>query len=151
MITYMPTGADIFSVDAAMIVCPVNTRGVMGAGLAKEVKNRFPFESEQYRRHCQCDSEGMIPGGVYIPRHSDEVAFLATKDHWRDPSRVEWVESGLRDLFWILDNSDTIVAIPALGCGLGGLDWEDVRQVIEKVARQYTVNVVVCPPMEQLP
>lgn len=129
---------DIFRTGARCIVNPVNCHGVMGAGLARAFARRFPEIMPPYT--AACASGKFVPGGVQLigidassgarrPRAEADliVANLATKDHWRAPSRIEWVERGLGALAGrIAADGIESVAIPKLGAGLGGLDWETV-------------------------
>lgn len=134
MIRYIE--GNILDDDAEALVNPVNCVGVMGAGLAKAFKERFPNTSAWYRKGCD---EGKVkPGEVYIipirlGRNRQWVAHVPTKDHWRDPSRLEWVQGGLDGLAdFVREMRLRSVAIPMLGCGLGGLAWSDVRPLIER-------------------
>ncbi|WP_425359321.1 macro domain-containing protein, partial [Escherichia coli] len=64
------------------------------------------------------------------------VISLATKDHWRDPSRLEWIKTGLETLTRVVHEKQiSSIAIPPLGCGNGGLKWATVRPMIEDWAR----------------
>lgn len=123
--------ADILRSAAEALVNPVNCVGVMGAGLAKQFKAAFPDNFEAYEAACR---RGEIsPGRIHafdrgpdcMPRW---VINFPTKRHWREASRLDDIEKGLDSL------EETIrklgirsLAIPPLGCGLGGLDWDDVR------------------------
>lgn len=130
MVTYV--SGDIFSSPAQVLTNPVNTVGVMGGGLALEFKNRFPGLFEDYSRRC---NEGrFIHGQPYLwedDRH--QVLNFPTKRDWRDPSRLEDIDAGLAYLASCYREMGIhSIAIPALGAGLGGLDWNDVRQLIDK-------------------
>ena len=125
---------DIFSTDCAAIVNPVNCVGVMGAGLALAFKRRYPAHFASYRRACAADT--LHPGTVLIddlgpgatPRF---LVALPTKRHWRHPSRLADVERSLLALSHELAvRRIASVAIPKLGCGLGGLPWPDVQRAI---------------------
>lgn len=148
-IIVQPPGADLFESGAEMLVNTVNTQGVMGAGLALQFKRRFPRMFEAYRANCH---DGLVrveridahlvaadPAGRRI------VANFPTKDHWRDPSRLEWIEAGLTDLVALVSRTGVrSVAMPPLGCGLGGLDWTAVRPlVIESMRPVSTAGVEV--------
>lgn len=134
---------DLFQADAEALVNPVNCVGVMGKGLALQFKKAYPEMFESYRMRC---SKGALIIGeeidVHLVRHDGEgvrserggrwVMNFPTKNHWRDPSRIEWIEAGLTVLStWLHVLSIRSVAIPALGCGAGGLRWEDVQPLIE--------------------
>lgn len=115
----------IFDSAAEVIVIPVNCVGVMGKGLALEAKKRFKGMFAFYEHACKTCV--LIPGGVY---QVGRVVCLATKDHWRNPARLEWVESGLiRIRKEVKTNS---IALPQLGCGCGGLNWADVEPLVHK-------------------
>lgn len=70
-----------------------------------------------------------------------------TKQHWRDPSQLAWIKTGLKDLSRVLTDHDIrSVAIPALGAGNGGLDWALVRPLIEQALGDLEAEVIVYPP-----
>lgn len=122
---------DIFESDAQVLVNPVNCVGVMGAGLAKEFRKRYANMYLNYKSAC---AKGRYrPGWVYIQKVYDGqfVANLATKNHYKDKSQLKWIVEGIRQLREDLDKGKfTSVAIPQIGCGLGGLDWKEVRPLI---------------------
>lgn len=134
MLTY-ETGS-IFDSECDVLVCPVNCIGVMGAGLAKEFRERFPLASSYYKKVCIHGS--LQPGHCLAEYHEKTIIFAATKDHWREPSRLEWVESCLERIgaFFAPADGETAyrsIAIPALGCGLGQLPWTDVKAAIDRI------------------
>lgn len=121
----------IFDSTAQVLVCPVNCVGVMGKGLALEFKKRFPYQSERYIGLCRRND--VVPGGTYL---AAGVIFAATKNHWKDPSLIEWVDTALGnivgDMKYLEPTGARSIAIPQLGCGCGGLDWADVEPLYEK-------------------
>ena len=129
-------GGNIFDSGCEVIVNPVNCVGISGKGLALEFKKRLPSNYSAYRDACE---SGLLrPGSVYMVdvdnyyACSKSIANLATKDHWKNPSKLEWIEQGLVDLLAKLQSGGySSVAIPALGCGCGELRWADVRKLIE--------------------
>ena len=144
-------GDDLFNTNADAIMIPVNCVGVMGKGLALQAKNKWPELDALYKYHL---SEGLLKLGqvsfVNVTNHLT-VVLIATKDHWRDPSQLNWIDAGLRNFikqtheetkYWGI----TSVAIPELGCGLGGLDWQlqvkplidDIMQVWDGHTHTYT-------------
>ena len=164
---YRP-GADIFETGADVIVNPVNCRGRMGKGLAKAFKDRFPGIMEPYTRVC--NARQLRPGmvqmigvdratGARAARGESDlmIANIATKDDWRDNSKLEWVDRGLEKLAGAIEERGLrSVALPALGAGLGGLPWKDVRSCIERHFRPLSekgVQVMVCAegPVEERP
>jgi len=118
----------IFDSTADVLVCPVNCVGVMGKGLALEFKKRFPQECVTYFRVC---ISNQLTQGQVLPE--GRVRFAATKNHWRDPSQIHWVEDCLWDIAHELyHDPKKSIAIPQLGCGCGGLEWADVWPLYEK-------------------
>ena len=129
---------DITESGCDAIVNTVNCVGVMGGGVAKAIKEKYPWCLPPYKDACE--KEMLQPGGIFVVTLEVEpiieyptIINMATKDHWRGKTRIEWVEAGLRNLSSLLTKGDfTKVAMPRPGCGLGGLNWEDVRPLVEQ-------------------
>lgn len=130
------TSGDILKDEADAIVNTVNCVGVMGRGIALQFKNAWPKNFKAYE--AACARKELQPGRMFIfetgqltsPRY---IVNFPTKRHWRGNSRVEDIESGLVALASdIKSRGIRSIAIPPLGAGLGGLDWDDVRPLIEK-------------------
>ena len=130
---------DLLAADADALVNPVNCVGQMGKGLALAFKQRFPELTEGYKAACKTGE--LAPGKVFTqdlqllrgsitrPRY---IINFPTKRHWRSKSRLEDIEAGLSDLAATVMRLDIAsIAVPPLGCGLGGLDWAEVRPRIE--------------------
>ena len=123
----------IFDSGCEALVNPVNCVGVMGKGLALQFKQRFPTNFASYAKACRAGD--LVPGrmhlfdtGSQLPRC---IVNFPTKRHWRDASRLEDVAHGLAALAGVIAANDIrSIAIPPLGCGLGGLPWPDVRALI---------------------
>jgi O-acetyl-ADP-ribose deacetylase (regulator of RNase III) len=134
-------------VDA--LVNTVNTVGVMGKGLALQFKKAFPDAFATYEQAC---ARGEISiGQMHVVPRAGSPRFLInfpTKQHWRNPSKLEYVESGLRALVELVRKLELrSIAIPPLGCGNGGLEWGDVRPMIERAfAALPEVRVVLFEP-----
>lgn len=146
---------DMFTSGAEALVNPVNCVGVMGAGLALHFKLRFPENFDNYVKVCK--GRGMSPGkllvsdcqksrvvsapwGSILPSHDSGharyIVNFPTKRHWKDKSRLDDVAAGLDALVqFVRTESVKSIAIPPLGCGLGGLDWRDVRPLVEEAAK----------------
>ena len=131
------------------IANPVNCAGAMGAGLARQFARRYPEILGPYRRACRTGT--LRPGQVLLQRlaHDRNPRFVIqfpTKDHWNGPSRLKWIEDGLRHMYPALEQAGvTTVALPALGAGLGGLSWKAVKEAIETLAAVYPqVQTHVC-------
>jgi len=141
---------DIFQSGAFGLANPVNCVGVMGAGLALEFKRRFPANFVAYKRRCNRHAMCMgvvfpaLTGLVGMPRW---IFNVPTKHHWKDASSLVGVESGIVALARLVsDMSIPSVAIPALGCGLGGLVWSDVRPLIDREFAASEARVIVYEP-----
>ena len=137
MITF--TSGDVTKADAEALVNTVNCVGVMGRGIALQFKRRYPDNFRAYA--AACDRGDVEPGRVFVfetgqltnPRY---IINVPTKRHWRGKSRLADIESGLESLVEaIRARHIRSIAIPPLGCGLGGLDWDEVRPRIEAALR----------------
>jgi O-acetyl-ADP-ribose deacetylase (regulator of RNase III) len=114
----------------------VNCVGVMGKGIALQFKNKWPENFVAYK--AACDAKQVRPGkmmvfdaGAYAQPHY--IINFPTKDHWRGNSRLEYIRDGLVDLVAkVKELGIKSLAMPPLGCGNGGLDWADVRPMIEQ-------------------
>lgn len=134
----------IFDSTADVLVCPVNCVGVMGKGLALEFKKRF--DCRTYFIDCQMGyvRPGETRYAIAQQQGDRSIMYAATKNHWRNPSKIEWVDSCLRDIngYW-WQHKFASIAIPQLGCGCGGLDWADVWPLYEKHLGDLPVDVEV--------
>lgn len=142
MITYVSGG--FFSSPAQVLVNTVNTVGVMGKGLAKEFKTVWPEMFDAYAERC--DAGDLVPGALHLWRTPHKwVLNFPTKRHWRQRSRPEDIEAGLRTFAgtWA-EQGLTSVAFPQLGCGNGGLDWErQVRPMMERWLAPLPIDVFI--------
>ena len=129
------THGDILKADAEALVNTVNCVGVMGRGIALQFRKAFPQNFKLYK--AACDRQELEPGRLLLydlgrlvnPRY---IINFPTKRHWKGRSRLEDIEAGLAALVQELASRGiSSVAIPPLGCGLGGLDWNEVRPKIE--------------------
>ncbi len=126
---------NLLEANVEALVNPVNTQGVMGKGLALAFKNAFP---ENFRAYAQaCQSGQVRTGQMFVTERQTLlgpcwIINFPTKQHWRNPSKLEWINQGLADLRKVLTEKQIpSIALPPLGCGLGGLDWEMVKPRIE--------------------
>lgn len=142
---------DLFGAPVQAILNPVNTEGAMGAGLALEFRRRYPKMYDEYREVCL---RRMLEIGTLHWWHTGDaqpkfVVNFPTKRQWREASRLEWIDAGLRTLrTQVVTRNVESLAIPALGCGLGGLPWVQVRtKIYERFRSLIAVDVHVYPPI----
>ncbi len=135
------------------LVNTVNTVGVMGKGLALQFKRRFPAAFRAYEAACKRGE--VVVGRMFVVESGEPtgprfIVNFPTKQHWRNPSRIEYVRDGLVALVEELRSRGIqSVAIPPLGCGNGGLDWADVRPLIdEALAKVPQVRALVFAPSD---
>lgn len=127
---------DIFASGRQTLVCPVNTVGVMGAGLALQFRKRVPGLLQAYQTACESGELSTSKVWVFKPYGVDfQVLCLASKEHWRKPSKLSYIEDSLHDL---ANRYEALgiesLAIPPVGCGLGQLDYVHcVKPRIEKI------------------
>ena len=141
MITYIK--GDMFESPAKVIVNTVNTDGVMGKGVALEFKKRYPDMYLYYKSICE--NKSLTVGKLALWKDSEKwVLMFPTKIHWRNPSKLEYIESGLKKLseYWDKIGTNTM-AFPRLGCGNGGLDWADVRPLMEKYLCKIPMQIYI--------
>jgi len=145
------TQGNILKADAEALVNTVNCVGVMGKGIALQFKKAFPENFRAYEAACR--RKEVRPGRMFVfetgktipPRY---IMNFPTKRHWRDRSRYEDIVSGTEALVEELRNRDIrSIAIPPLGCGLGGLSWERVQTIIaEAFSALPDVHVMLYEP-----
>lgn len=143
------TKGDMFKIPVDVRVNTVNCKGVMGAGVALAFKNKYPEMYKDYKKACH---EGIVrPGSMYVWKNllGDWVINFPTKRDWREPSRYEDILSGLEDLRNYLKALGPItLALPALGCGHGGLDWEKVSSMIKEKLSDLDARIFVFEPAD---
>jgi O-acetyl-ADP-ribose deacetylase (regulator of RNase III) len=141
-LTYMH--GDLFSAPSdAILVIPVNCRGVAGCGLAKQCRERYPRWFEEYRTSCL--SYQLSLGHLLLHVSLDRwIIDFPTKDDWRSPSRLADIEAGLCALSRqsaSLTYVTAVLAVPKLGCGAGGLCWRDVQPLMERYLEPLPLQV----------
>lgn len=128
------TTGNLLEADVDAVVNTVNTVGVMGKGIALMFKEKFPSNFKAYARACEAGE--VRTGEMFVTENLQLmgprwIINFPTKQHWRGNTRLEWIESGLQDLVRVIrERGIRSIAIPPLGCGNGGLDWDDVRPLI---------------------
>ena len=152
MIIY--TKGNLLDAPAEALVNTVNTVGVMGKGIALMFKERFPKNMSHYAKACK---EGRVKTGSMFATETGElmgprwVVNFPTKQHWRGHSKMEWIETGLQDLHrFLVENQIKSIAIPPLGSGNGGLEWQSVKPKIEQaLADLENIEILVYEPTEK--
>lgn len=136
MTTLFKSGDLLQQSDIDAIVNTVNCVGVMGKGIALQFKHKWPDNFKAYASACKrgevqvgrmfvYDSGGLVKPNFIIN--------FPTKQHWRGASQLAWIESGLQDLVQqVHERGIRSIAVPPLGCGNGGLDWDVVKPMIEQ-------------------
>lgn len=143
---------NIFESHAQTLVNTVNCVGIMGKGIALDFKNKYP---EMFQEYVQlCEEEKVRPGEPYY--YSDllgaSIINFPTKDHWRSPSKLSYIQSGLE---WFRKNYQrlgiTSVAFPPLGCGNGGLPWSTVGPLMFKMLSDLPIDIEMYAPFGTKP
>ncbi len=143
---------NLLTQDVDALVNTVNTQGVMGKGIALQFKKAWPDMFRSYQAACRRGE--VVPGKMHVwetgaatgPRY---IVNFPTKRHWRQRSRLPDILDGLRDLTQVIrEFGIRSVAVPPLGCGNGGLDWRDVRPMIEEALAPLSdsVDIVLFAP-----
>lgn len=138
---------DILQSKAQTLINTVNCVGVMGKGIALEFKKRFPEMFDDYEKRCE--RKEVKPGIPYLYKTllSPQIINFPTKDHWKSVSRISDIERGMQILLReYMEWGVTSLAIPALGCGNGQLEWKAVRPLIYRYANQMDIPVELYAP-----
>lgn len=141
---------NLLDAEVEALVNTVNCVGYMGKGIAAQFKGRFP---ENYRAYHQACKDGRIkPGSIFVfetnfLKSPKFILNFPTKRHWKEKSRIEDIESGLHRLIPLIKKLNIrSIAIPALGCGLGGLSWEKVKSLISSFFIGIDMDVLIFEP-----
>lgn len=144
MITKIENG-NIFDSKCQTLVNTVNCVGVMGKGLALEMKKRYPLMFERYKYFCD---NGLMDVGKLqlscVKEYDHNILNFPTKKHWKNPSKIEWIELGLKkfvDTYKYCGISS--IAFPMLGCNNGKLKKEDVLPLMEKYLSQCDIDIEI--------
>jgi O-acetyl-ADP-ribose deacetylase (regulator of RNase III) len=145
------TSGNLLNSRCYALVNTVNTVGVMGKGIALQFKNEFPHNYKVYRNACE--TRQLQIGGLLTVKDSSLllgerlIINFPTKTHWRLSSEYTYVEQGLIALAkLIIEKNIKEIALPALGCGNGGLHWPIVRAMICKHLEELYATVEIYEP-----
>jgi O-acetyl-ADP-ribose deacetylase (regulator of RNase III) len=152
MIRY--TQGNLLEAPAEALVNTVNEIGVMGKGIALMFREAFPENTRRYMEACK--EKKVHVGTMFVVRERDLtgqrwIINFPTKKHWRQPSKMEWIRDGLKDLARVVrEQQIRSVAVPPLGCGAGGLEWSQVKKEIELALGELEhVEVIVFAPTSE--
>jgi len=145
---------DLLESNADALVNTVNTVGVMGKGIALQFKHRFPNNYKVYKEACK---KGVLQIGQMLVVKENTlngdrfIINFPTKTHWRSPSQVEYISRGLIALKEVLMQYQIkSIALPPLGCGNGGLNWDVVKPLIIEAFTGVGTDVYVYEPNAQI-
>ncbi len=125
---------NLLQANVEALVNTVNTMGVMGKGIALTFKERFPSNFDKYALACK--NGDIRIGRMFVTENGELfgpkwIINFPTKRSWRAKSRLEWIAEGLEDLVRVINERKVrSIAVPALGCGNGALDWSEVRPMV---------------------
>ena len=121
--------------DAECLVNTVNCEGYMGKGIAYQFKLKYPNNNRDYIKACK-NGELKVGKLHYFKEDNKIIINFPTKDKWRKKSKIEYIIDGMDCLVSLLPTLNVrSIAIPPLGCGNGGLEWNDIRAIIiEKIS-----------------
>jgi len=146
---------DILNEDVEALVNTVNCVGVMGRGLALQFKNKYPQNFKLYADACKKNK--VKPGRMFVTKieqliNPKYIINFPTKRHWREKSKMEDIEDGLKDLVNVIQEYGIkSIAIPPLGSGLGGLEWLQVKQKIELAMQELKgIKIVIYEPLDNV-
>jgi O-acetyl-ADP-ribose deacetylase (regulator of RNase III) len=145
---------NLLTANAEALVNSVNTVGIMGKGIALMFKETFPENFKLYEAACKRGDVKV--GHMFVTERNllggpKWIINFPTKEHWRNPSKMTWIEDGLADLIRVIqDKNIHSIALPPLGSGNGGLDWQEVRSRIESAFANVTnVEIIVYEPTSE--
>lgn len=120
-----------------------NCAGAMGKGIALEFRRRWPAMFEEYKRRC-CTGEFKL-GDVFMWQAGDQTIFnLGTQRSWRTKAELWAIDASVRQMTELAEECGIFaVGLPRIGAGLGGLKWQEVEAVLEKIAAQSNVRLII--------
>lgn len=121
-----------------------NCAGAMGKGIAVDFKKRWFKMYQEYKNKCKLGD--FQTGDVFVWEEDENIVFnLGTQKTWRTKATLDAISSSVSKMITIAESKKLeTVAMPRVGAGLGGLKWEDVKSLLEELAANSTVNLIVC-------
>ena len=144
MKVYFIEKGDIFNLDAVRgYAHGCNCAGAMGKGIALQFRVKYPEMYKQYVKLCK--SRQFIPGGVFdYCEDGTHIYNLGTQRSWRTKAEPRYIRMSLRKMLELASESQvTSIAMPAIGAGLGGLTWDSVKGIIEEIASEFSIDIVL--------
>ena len=149
------TIGNILESDAQALVNTVNTVGVMGKGIALQFKKAYPNNFNAYQNACK--HKEITIGNLFVFKDSNLnsgekiIINFPTKQDWRKPSEYVFIEKGLDDLVQIIEREKIkSIALPPLGAGNGGLEWEKVKKILEQKLKSLNVEIFIYEPTHEI-
>lgn len=132
---------NIFDSETGVVAHGVNIHGVMGAGIAKEVRQRHPDVYELYKEHCRL---GTLQTGMLLPIFSETdvsprwIFNISSQDAPGAHASYAWLEEGVRKSYDFLELKGLRgIAFPRIGAGIGGLQWARVEKILTHYANEH--------------
>lgn len=145
------TKGNLLESGAEALVNTVNTVGEMGKGIALQFKQAFPANYQKYRAACK--SGKLRTGHILVVKDSNlltgekTIINFPTKQDWKNPSKNEYIATGLSALVNFLKQAKLkSIALPALGCGNGGLDWQVIKPMLVGMLSDLPMEIIVYEP-----
>jgi O-acetyl-ADP-ribose deacetylase (regulator of RNase III) len=144
------TSGNLLHADVDALVNAVNTVGVAGKGIALQFRLAFPESHKAYVAAAKART--VTPGQMLVVQTGAVPKYIIhfpTKRHWKDLSRIGDIELGLQDLAQVIAQyAIRSIAVPALGCGNGGLEWSQVRPLVESALGSVDAKVLLFQPTD---
>jgi len=135
----------VFNLETQALVNTVNCVGFMGAGIALEFMLRYPSMFEDYAEKCKNGKITIGKVDYFNGADGRVIINFPTKQDFKYPSRINWIEQGLINFVQTYkEQGIKSVAFPKLGTNNGGLNWDDVKQVMEKYLSKIDIDVCIC-------
>ena len=137
---------DLFEQNSPAIGHGVNCRGMMGAGIAKVFRDKYPENYQYYRQMCKRGH--LRPGDFVVTYEKGKYIYnIASQEHPGADARYNWLMHGLRSALAHADLAGVrSLAIPMIGCGIGGLDVEITKSLMSTISEEYRTDLTLVVP-----
>ena len=150
--TLVEKSGNLFHSGISVIGHGINVDGKMGAGIAKGFADLYPDMRDEYVVLCRQNK--IAPGTAWVwhdPTSDDIVLNVASQDRTGRHARLSWVKSSVTDAIEQIRETNpdtTVIGLPRIGCGIGGLVWDDVREVLSDIAESEDINIEIWFPLD---